>query len=96
MRLQVIFTHTAVETYEAIFDQISSKFGHSAAQKFEAKVFRTLRTLSGNPLIFRETADNPRIRKGFIHENCSFFYNMTESEIYILYFWDNRQEPLLE
>lgn len=37
MRFEIVLTHTAVETYEAIFEEINLKWGRNTAEKFEAK-----------------------------------------------------------
>jgi plasmid stabilization system protein ParE len=95
MSLEVILTHTAVETYDAIFEQITLKFGSNVSDKFQDKVFKTLKTISKSPLIFKATTENQNIRKGYINKNCSFFYEVTAKQIHILFFWDNRQEPLI-
>ena len=96
MDYEVILAKTAVETYDAIYEQIVSKFGDSAAKKFEAKVIRTFETLTLTPFIFRATQENSNVRKGWIHKNCSFFYEVSDFQIHVLFFWDNRQEPLME
>ena len=77
MSLEVILTHTAIETYDAIFEQINKKFGSSVSEKFQEKVFKTLKTLSKSPLIFKATIENQSVRKGLINKNCSFFYEVT-------------------
>ncbi|WP_205748185.1 hypothetical protein [Dyadobacter luticola] len=46
-------------------------------------------------MIFKAIEERSTVRKGFINKNCSFFYEVSGSEVNILYFWDNRQEPLL-
>jgi plasmid stabilization system protein ParE len=96
MSLEVVLAQTAVETYDAIFEQIHDKFGSRAATKFETKVFQILRSVSRTPLIFKATAENPAIRKGWISENCSFFYEVSATHVHILFFWDNRQDTLIE
>ena len=94
MILKVTLTHTATETYESIFNQIVSKFGLAAAKKFERKALQTLKTLSKTPYIFKSIEGNSDVRKGYINKNCSFFYQVSVFEVSILFFWDNRQEPL--
>ena len=96
MSREIRLSQTAVETYEAIFEQISSKFGKMAAEKFENKTFKTFRAIANTPFIFKSTEENPSVRKGWINKNCSFFYQVDEDQIYILFFWDNRQEPLFK
>lgn len=93
---EVVFSDTAIDTFGAIFDQIQSRWGERIAKKFETKVFRTLDILSKKPLIFKEAKANSNVRKGLIDKNCSFFYEVSSSQIQILFFWNNRQEPLFE
>ncbi|WP_374760313.1 type II toxin-antitoxin system RelE/ParE family toxin [Dyadobacter diqingensis] len=95
MRFEIVLTHTAVETYEAIFERINLKWGRNTAEKFEAKVFQTLAQISETPLIFKSTAERPNVRQGRINKNCSFFYEVNSFEIQILFFWDNRQDVLI-
>ena len=86
----------AVETFDAIYDQIASRFGTNVAKQFDRRVIHILRTISITPFIFKGTRENPNIRKGWIHKNCSFFYEVVGDQIHILFFWNNRQEPLME
>lgn len=92
---EIIFSETAVETYNSIFDQINDRWGKIIAIKFEKKTFATLEIISKKPFIFKAVEiDNFNIRKSLINKNCSFFYEVSSLQIQILYFWDNRQDPL--
>lgn len=93
---EVVLSDTAIDTFEAIFDQISTRWSERIAKKFETKVFRTLDILSKKPLILKEIDAHSNVRKGLIDKNCSFFYEVSPSQIQILFFWDNRQEPILD
>jgi plasmid stabilization system protein ParE len=95
MMYEIVLTQTAIETYEAIFEQIQSKWGDKIADKFEVKMFETLDHISRTPLMFKSTFEKRTVRKGWINKNCSFFYEVNAFEIQILFFWDNRQDPLL-
>ncbi|MHA4737426.1 type II toxin-antitoxin system RelE/ParE family toxin [Dyadobacter sp. MSC1_007] len=96
MVYEVILAKTAVETFDAIYDQIEQRFGTATAKKFELTVVNTLESISLRPYIFKATRENENVRKGWINKNCSFFYEVTESQIQVLFFWDNRQEPLMD
>jgi plasmid stabilization system protein ParE len=85
-----------VETFDAIYDQIEERFGTAIAKKFELKVMHTWESISLRPFIFKATRESENVRKGWVNKNCSFFYEVTESQIQVLFFWDNRQEPLME
>ncbi|WP_374754758.1 type II toxin-antitoxin system RelE/ParE family toxin [Dyadobacter soli] len=92
----MILAPKAVETFDAIYDQITLRFGKNSAKQFNRRVIQILRTISITPFIFKSTRENQNIRKGWIHKNCSFFYEVAGDQIYVLFFWDNRQEPLME
>ncbi|WP_159475446.1 type II toxin-antitoxin system RelE/ParE family toxin [Dyadobacter sp. 3J3] len=94
MRYEIILTQTAIETYEAIFEQIQTGWGDKVAGKFEVKMFEVLHQISQTPLIFKSIVEKATVRKGLINKNCSFFYEVNGNEILILFFWDNRQDPL--
>jgi len=71
--------------------------GKKVALKFEQKTVRTLEIVSKKPFIFKAVDDsNPNLRKGLINKNCSFFYEISSSQLQVLFFWDNRQKPLFE
>ena len=93
---EVILSETAVDSYASIFDQIEARWGKGVAIKFEGKVFKILETLSSNPLIFKAVGDHRAVRKGLIDKNCAFFYQVSELQIHILFFWDNRREPIFD
>jgi len=44
--------------------------------------------------MFKASLIEDSVRKGFISKQTSFFYEIHENEIIILFFWDNRQEPM--
>lgn len=73
MIYEVILAPTAVETFDALYNQILSKFGETVAKQFEIKVIRTLETITYTPFIFKATRENANVRKGWINKNCSFF-----------------------
>jgi plasmid stabilization system protein ParE len=85
------FSRQAKETYAAIQSQLYNRWGQSVLQKFERKTVKILQS----PLIFKSVMDNPNIRKGLIHKNCSVFYEVKPNEIEVLFFWDNRQDPII-
>lgn len=74
MNYEVILAPTAVETFDAIYDQIEYRFGKNIASQFHRRVIHILDTISSTPFIFKGTRENPNIRKGWIHKNCSVFY----------------------
>ena len=95
MSLTLRFSRQAKETFAAIQSQLNERFGQSVLEKFERKTVKTLDLILQSPLMFKSVADNPNIRKGLIHKNCSVFYEVKPNEIEVLFFWDNRQDPIV-
>jgi len=93
--LTLTFSRQAKETYAAIQSQLNSRWGQSVVEKFEKKTVKTLDLILQSPFMFKSITDNPNIRKGLIHKNCSVFYEVKATEIEILFFWDNRQDPII-
>jgi len=93
--LKVIFSEEALQTFDALKEQIDMRWGEKFADDFENRILKVIATIQLAPLIFQAISQESNVRKAFIHKNCSFLYEVSESQIDILYFWDNRQEPLL-
>jgi plasmid stabilization system protein ParE len=89
------FSRQAKETYAAIQSQLNNRWGQTVLEKFEKKTVKTLDLILQSPLMFKSITDHPNIRKGLIHKNCSVFYEVKATEIEILFFWDNRQDPII-
>jgi hypothetical protein len=91
----LIFAQEARETYASIQAQILERWGETVLAKFERKTLKTLDQISKSPFIFKGIEENSNVRKGLINKNCSVFYEVKTDKVEILFFWDNRQEPIL-
>lgn len=67
----LIFASTAIETYDAVKEQLTNRWGDRVVADFEQKVIEVLALIEKSPLIFQSIESNRNIRKGFIHKNCS-------------------------
>jgi len=94
VNLTLTFSRQAKETYAAIQSQLYNRWGQVVLEKFERKTVKTLDLILQSPLMFKSMPDHPTIRKGLIHKNCSVFYEVKTTEIEVLFFWDNRQDPI--
>ncbi len=95
MKFTIEFSIYAVETYDSIKEQVETRWGEKVLYEFEERATKILTNIQRSPFIFQAVNIDNGIRKGVIHGNCSVFYEVKESEIEILFFWDNRQEPIL-
>lgn len=92
--MQIIWAPEAEETFDSIITFITENWGSSASRNFVKKTGKRLKSISSMPLIFQET-ELPNVRKAVIVPQCSVFYEIHENYIGLLFFWDNRQDPLI-
>jgi plasmid stabilization system protein ParE len=94
MNLAIAWTDDAQETFDLTVAQIENKWGNRSAEKFVRGAFKTINRISTQPYMFKASFTN-NVRKALITEQTSMFYEVHATHITILYFWDNRQEPIL-
>ncbi|GAB2974100.1 hypothetical protein GCM10027049_05380 [Mucilaginibacter puniceus] len=95
MQFNVVFTDEADDTFDSIGNQSLDRWGELERFKFRERVYEIVDKISKSPLIFQEVKGSTNIRKAVIHKNCSLFYSIKDTRIEILFFLDNRQEPIL-
>ncbi|MEO6631137.1 MAG: type II toxin-antitoxin system RelE/ParE family toxin [Mucilaginibacter sp.] len=93
MHFDVIFSDEADDTFESIGQQIMNKWGEKELKEFRRRTYNVTEIISNFPLIF-QAVNKTHVRKAFIHKNCSMFYVVGEKRIEVLFFWDNRQDPM--
>ncbi len=94
MIFPVIYSERAIETFDAISEQINQRWGMKPVLEFEHSTLKVIAAIKESPFIFQATEKSPNVRKAFIHKNCAMFYEVKTSRIEILFFWDNRQDPI--
>ena len=95
MSLPVILSETALLTFDAIAEQVLQRLGNKAQQDFKKNTLKTLGLISQNPFIYKQTDFDTNIRIGLIKKISSVFYEVKPDRIEVLFFWDNRQEPMI-
>lgn len=94
MSLPVYWTGEAKETFDAIVYFTKELWGEKEAGKFIKRTQELLSTIASQPYLFKASiAEN--VRKGLISKQIAVFYEVNADSITILFFWDNRQEPIL-
>lgn len=94
MSLAIFYTPTAKETLQAVYHFVENKFGQRPADKFLEKAERIIDLLAVQPELFKVSAIHEDVRIALITKQCSLFYQVKTDAIHLLFFWDNRQEPL--
>ena len=91
----VVFSERANETFESIQLQLLERWGETIVIKFEERTLSVLENISKSPFIYQAIETDPNVRKAVIQKNCSLFYRIHQNKIIVLFFWDNRQDPVL-
>ena len=94
MYFDVIFSDEADDTFRSIGEQIMAKWSEKELKEFRRRAYKVTEIISKFPFIFQPVNETQNVRKAFIHRNCSMFYKVGETRIEILFFWDNRQDPI--
>jgi plasmid stabilization system protein ParE len=92
--MEVIWSKNADATFEVIVDYIEAKFGKKSALKFILKVNSIVISIQKQPLQFKASSKFLNVRKATINKQCSLFYEINKTDIHLLYFWNNRQNPI--
>ncbi|MES2428877.1 MAG: type II toxin-antitoxin system RelE/ParE family toxin [Bacteroidota bacterium] len=95
MALEIYYTPQSRETLRGIYNFIHNKFGFRSAEKFSIKAEKTILLIAHQPLMFKASNIDEKVRIALISKQTSLFYRITEDSIHLLFFWDNRQEPIL-
>lgn len=94
MNLAITWTPEAQETFDYTINQIETKWGIASAEKFVQVAHKIIGTIATHPYMFTASfASN--VRKAVITKQTSVFYEVHTAHITILFFWDNRQDPIL-
>lgn len=92
--MELVFTDKASDMLISVALFIEQKWNLKQADKFLLKAYQTFDLILEHPFIFKASTLDPKIRIGIIAKQCSFFYEVKETEIVILFLWDNRQDPI--
>jgi hypothetical protein len=95
MSLPVRFSVQAAETYDAIIAQLNARWGAKFVGKFEHQVTKTINLISDSPTLYPLTDFGMDVHRCVLHKNCSILCRVHSTHITVLYFGDNRQEPLI-
>ena len=95
MSLEIVLTPNANDTLLSIISFIQIKWGDRAAERFVEKAYKTLDAISRQPYLFKAYQETS-VRKGLITKQPSVVYRVLNDHIEVLFFWDNRQEPIMK
>lgn len=79
--MTLIWTLLAKKSYNKNIEFILELWNIKIAQDFILEVERTMNIIENNPNCFEKWESNPDFRKGFIHENVSFFSKLSQQKL---------------
>ena len=91
----IYWTDEAHETFDVIVLIIEDKWGFKQAGIFVKRVQQISNLIAEQPYLFRASITRD-LRQAIVSKQTSMFYEVKETTINILFFWDNRQEPLFD
>ncbi|PYF68040.1 type II toxin-antitoxin system RelE/ParE family toxin [Pedobacter nutrimenti] len=94
MSLNIFYTPHSSESFKSVYHFILAKFGQRSADGFLSKVEKTIALISEYPMMFKASDLGENIRVALITKQCSLFYLVKTDAVHLLFFWDNRQEPI--
>jgi plasmid stabilization system protein ParE len=92
--MEIIWSKNAQLTFNSIVNYLEHNFGVVPTKKFIAKTDSRIKSIAHFPEIYRAVSLKHSVRKAVVTKQCSFYYEINSNTIVILYFWDNRQEPI--
>jgi len=95
MTLAILWTDEAVYTFDKIVEFIENGWGEKPTKKFVKQTEKILKSISHQPYLFKASSLE-NVRQGYITKQTSFFYEVHSTHLILLFFWDNRQQPIVE
>lgn len=95
MSLSIFYTPRSKQTLASVHSFIKNKFGIKASDKFIIKAEKAIKLVSVHPFMFKASSIDERVRIALITKQTSLFYRVTDTSAHLLFFWDNRQEPVM-
>ena len=94
MSLPVIWSATARSDYADLLKYVEKNYGIDAALKILDKVEELVEAIETFPQGFPESKEKPNFRKAVITKQTSLIYRVSDLDVLLLYFWDNRREDI--
>ncbi len=95
--MEIIWSAKARITYFKVMDYLQENWTKKEMIQFSNRTEIVIRAIKKNPGIFACSNKQPNLRRALIDKNNSLFYQVNEQDqkIYLLTFFDNRQDPSL-
>ena len=89
--MNVIWTKTSELTLDEIINYIENKFGILVSEKFYSDVISTVEDIKNNPELFPIYQIQSATRKAVINKKTILYYQIQDTNINLLAFYDVRK-----
>ena len=90
--MKVTWSKKALSDYHSIIDYLILEWSENSAEKFIDQVYFKIQLLKNHPDAFEKT-DFKNIHRIIITKQITLFFRISKSEVYLLRFWNNYQNP---
>lgn len=92
--MEVRWSEEAESTFDTIYKFVEEQWGNSYAENLRIQTLKILSQIEKHPYSFKES-EIENVRKAFIAKHTSLFYEVQSDSIILVFFWDNRQNPII-
>ena len=90
--MKTIWSPEAIDDFEIIVDYLIQEWSKKSAEKFSDLVFEKIKLIKKQAEIF-ESSFHKDVRKAPITNHVTLFYIIRNTELVLLRFWNNAQNP---
>lgn len=92
-KYQVIWSQEAEKNFEEIISWIGMKRSAREVENFKRDISLRINLVRHFPRLAPKASHDPEIRRSVVSKQTSIIYKLKGNTIYIIYIFDNRQDP---
>lgn len=93
MSYKVIWTPRSEKNFADIVGYLEKEWDKPVMLAFFDRVDQLLKIISDNPELFPSIDKERKIHKSILNRHITLYYKIKPTQIDLLTFWDNRQDP---
>jgi plasmid stabilization system protein ParE len=93
MIYSVIWSDEAKTNYKLILEYLNTKWTQREVINFAKRTEEVVVLIQTDPYLHKPSAKGKAIRHCVLVKQISLFYRVEQNTIYLITFWDNRQNP---
>jgi plasmid stabilization system protein ParE len=90
---KIKWTNRAESDFDNTLEYLDKTWGESVKREFYTQTMNVLALIAQTPLMYQLYDKKRKIHRCVLTKQIYLYYRILESEVHLLTFWDNRQEP---